>query len=243
MSANQVPADITAAIRKCWPDGVIEEFAADESYFHEIHARLERDLRKIPGASLLWQTEGADADSAWDDDGEDEPPPDRDWQSYHVFFLAPAGKEFQFEDETEGLVDLDESGEEEGTAKTYPGEGWIGHAVGICLAAPMAIINPCRYAHSEDGSTMIPEVESFIFSDETGERVDTGPHFQEVLGAEAFAKLENLGRKIAAVLTRHGVRLLDESVSDLPVPALTASEEVFLEKPLRVRDAFFFRGV
>jgi hypothetical protein len=39
------------------PHGVIEEFAADESYFRGISARLERDLRKIPGALLLWQTE------------------------------------------------------------------------------------------------------------------------------------------------------------------------------------------
>ena len=70
----------------------IEEFDTDESYFHDIHAKLERDLGKIPGASLLWQTEAKDNSAHWDedeDDEDDEPPPFRpDFQSYHVFFLA-----------------------------------------------------------------------------------------------------------------------------------------------------------
>src|ERR1022692_1130889 len=56
MDANRIPEDVAAAIEECWPDGVVEEFDTDESYFCDIHAKLERDLRKIPGASLLWQT-------------------------------------------------------------------------------------------------------------------------------------------------------------------------------------------
>jgi hypothetical protein len=36
---------------------------------------------------------------------------------------------------------------------------------------------------------------------------------------------------------------LDNAVLDLRVPGLKASEDVFLEGPLRVQDAFFFRGV
>jgi hypothetical protein len=41
----------------------------------------------------------------------------------------------------------------------------------------------------------------------------------------------------------HGIDVLDKSVLDLRVPRLRPSKEVFLEEPLRVRDAFFFRGV
>src|ERR1022692_2131618 len=76
MDANRIPEDVAAAIEECWPDGVIEEFDTDESYFHDIHAKLERDLRKIPGASLLWQTEAEDNSAHWDDDedGEDDEP-------------------------------------------------------------------------------------------------------------------------------------------------------------------------
>ena len=64
MRANRIPDHVAAAIQDCW-DGVIEEFDTDESYFHDIHAKLERDLRKIPGASLLWQTEAEDDRAYW----------------------------------------------------------------------------------------------------------------------------------------------------------------------------------
>jgi hypothetical protein len=71
--SNRIPEDVAAAIHECWPDGAIQEFDADESYFPDIHAKLERDLKKIPGAALLWQTEAEDDSIYWDDD--DEPPP------------------------------------------------------------------------------------------------------------------------------------------------------------------------
>ena len=31
-----IPKDVAAAIKRCWPHGVVEEFPTDESYFHEI---------------------------------------------------------------------------------------------------------------------------------------------------------------------------------------------------------------
>ncbi|HUD98217.1 MAG TPA: hypothetical protein VMR62_01490 [Bryobacteraceae bacterium] len=72
MSANRIPEDVAAAIQECWPDGVIEEFDTDESYFHDIRARLERDLGKIPGASLRWQTEEKHESDTWHDDDDDD---------------------------------------------------------------------------------------------------------------------------------------------------------------------------
>ena len=49
-AASQIPKPVAAAIKKCWPDGVVAEFETDESYFLEIHPRLERDLRNIRGS-------------------------------------------------------------------------------------------------------------------------------------------------------------------------------------------------
>jgi hypothetical protein len=243
MGASQIPKDVADAIRKCWPVGIVEEFATDESYFHQIQSRLGWDLRKIRGASLLWQTEEEESGSGWVHDWEDEePPPSNQWQSYHLFFLAPDGKEFRFEDETDGMAEP-KGPEEEWMETTYPGQGWIGCAVGICLAARFAVINLCCHSRYEDGSISIPDVESFIFSDETGERVDTDRHYREILSEKAFQKLEDLRGRIAAVLQRHRIQVLDKSVLDLPVPGLKAGDEIFLEEPLRVRDAFFFRGV
>jgi hypothetical protein len=47
MGTDQIPEDVARAIKKCWPKGVVEEFATDESYFHKIHSRLERDPWRI----------------------------------------------------------------------------------------------------------------------------------------------------------------------------------------------------
>jgi hypothetical protein len=243
MGTSRIPADVVAAIKQCWPNGVVEEFPTDESYLHERRPRLERDLRNIRGASLLWQTEEEEISARWDDDQNDEPLPNDQWQSYHVFFLVPDSQEFHFEDETAGMEEPEDPEQDTLTETTYPGEGWIGCAVGICLAAPYAVINLCSYSRYEDGTMSTPEVESFIYSEETNERVDTDRYHREILTPEAFQKLEALRGEIAAILGEHRIQVLGEPVPNLHAPGLKARPEVFLEEPLRVRDAFFFRGV
>ena len=101
MATSRLPKDVAVAINECWPDGVVEPFATDESYFPATHPRLEQDLRNIRGGTLLWQTE-EEAAAGWDNE-KDEPPSSDGWQSYHVFFLSPDGEEFHFEDETAGI--------------------------------------------------------------------------------------------------------------------------------------------
>ena len=244
MGAKRIPHEVAAAIGKCWPGGEVGEFDTDESYFRDIHRRLERDLRRIAGASLLWQTEADETRSSWDnDDWEDEPPPRRDFQSYHVFFLAPHGDEFQFEAETESPEEPEDPEDDELTTATYAGKGWRGCIVGISLVAPVAVIILGDYSEFEDGSASTPDPEPSMFSPKTGQPVDTTEYYRKALGEKAFRKLETLRQKTTAVLTKHHIRLLDHSILHLPVPALKASEDLFLEKPLRVRDAFFFRGV
>lgn len=243
MGTSRVPADVAAAIKQCWPNGVVEEFPTDESYLHELRPRLERDLRNIRGASLLWQTEEEEIGARRNEDENDDPLPSDEWQSYHLVFLAPKGQEFRFEDETVSMEEPEDPEQEEWTETTYPGEGWIGCAVGICLAAPYAVINLCSYSRYEDGTMSTPEVESFIYSEETNERVDTDRYHREILTPEAFQKLEALRGEIAAILGEHRIQVLGEPVLNLHAPGLKASPEVFLEEPLRVRDAFFFRGV
>jgi hypothetical protein len=246
MDANRIPEDLAAAIAECWPDGVIEEFDTDESYFHDIRAKLERDLRKIPGASLLWQTPAEDDDASWDDD---EPPPfGPEFQSYHVFFLAPQGGEFEFETETESLEEPEdpedpEDPDSEMETVTYPGTEWYGCSVAVSLASPFASVFFSEHARFEDGSIRTPDPGDFAYSDETGERVDLAASYRKVLGESAFAKLENLRARIAKILAKHGVGVLDEAVLDLPAPGLRSDSEVFMSEPITVRDAFFFRGV
>jgi hypothetical protein len=190
----------------------------------------------------LWQTEDEEVFAGCDEDESDGPPPSDEWQSYYVFFLRPDGEDFQFEDEAEGR-ERPEDPEQELTETTHPGEGWIGCAMGICLAAPYAVINLTSYSHYEDGTISVPDVESFIYSDKTGERVDSDQYHREILTRKAFQKLETLRREIAGILARHRIHVLDQRVLNLSVAGLKVSEDVFLEEPLRVRDAFFFRGI
>jgi len=249
VGAKQIPEDVAAAIEECWPDGVIEEFDTDESYFHDIHAKLERDLRKIPGASLLWQTEAEDDSGHWDlGDDDDEyasPPFSPDFQSYHVFFLAPQGSEFEFETETESLEEPEdfEDPDAELATVTYPGKGWHGWGVTVSLATPFAAIRFADYAQFEDGSDWTPDPDSVAYS-KNGEPVDLAASFRKAVGESAFRKLENLRARIVKVLAKHGVVVLDPAILDLPAPDLKSCSDVFLEgKKLTVGDAFFFRGV
>jgi hypothetical protein len=244
--AKQIPEDVAAAIEECWPDGVIEQFDTDESYFYDIQEKLERDLRKISGASLLWQTEPEDDRSHWDDDDDDEPPPSPEFQSYHVFFLAPQGTEFEFQTETEDLEEPDdfEDPDAELATVTYQGKGWYGCSVVISLATPFAAVDLSDYAEFENGSNWTPDPGSVAYSDETGEPVDRAASLRKAVGESAFAKLENLRARIVKVLAKHGVVVLDQGILDLPAGNLKSDSEVFLEgKKLTVGDAFFFRGI
>jgi hypothetical protein len=154
------------------------------SYFREKRWPLEQDLRTIQGASLLCQTEAQEPHS-WDDNDSDRPPPGCDeFQSYHVFFLAPNDPEFHFEAETESLADPGDPKEEEWPDDMIPGEGWFGWAVGISLVARSAVLNPGQCSQYEDSTRDIPDVESFIYPEETNQRMDTQVYYRKVLGGQ-----------------------------------------------------------
>jgi hypothetical protein len=249
VSASRIPDEVKAAIEGSWPDGLVEEFDTDESGFHDIHAALERDLQMIPGASLLWQTPPKDESIYRDlDDGDYEPPFEQDFQSYHVFFLSPPGGEFEFQTETEGeeaREDLEDPVDplDATVTVTYPGKGQYGCTAMVSLAAPFAAVGFCEYAQFDDGSDSIPDPANFVHFTETGEPVDDATHYREVLGEDTFRDLENLRERIAAVLAKHGLAVLDQPILDLPLPELRSDGDLFLDGTLSVKDAFFFRGV
>jgi len=96
----------------------------------------------------------------------------------------------------------------------------------------------------EDGTIARPDPpSSFFWDEETRETVSGDEYHRNLLGLETFQKLEILRHEIVSIMASHRISVLDESVLDLPVKRLTADPDVFLEKPLHVRDAFFFHGV
>ncbi|MBZ5626234.1 MAG: hypothetical protein LAQ69_47250 [Acidobacteriia bacterium] len=257
--SKRIPKDLASAIEKCWPGGEVDQFDDEESYFHEISASLERDLRTIRGTSLQWQTSedyAAVRRDDWDDDWEHEPPLERDWQSYRVFFLAPDGAEFHYENEPGDSAELgdfdvdedvdlgeDEDDEEEAGYEPFcPVEGWIGCSVAISLAAPFALIGFDELARDQDGNSIEPDVDSCAYAVKAGKWGGDGEHGGTILDEKSIRKMEKLRAKIADIVAKHGIQVLDPSTLDQPVPGLAPGEVVFLEKLVRVRDAFFFRG-
>jgi hypothetical protein len=242
VSAQGIPKGIAAAIEKCWPDRVVEEFPTDESYFHEISDGLERDFARIPGVALTWRSPAEDAGFDWDDD-DDEPPPSEDFRSYRVYFLSPNGQEFRFETETEGFAEAEDPEPDEWPETTYSGEGQVGWAVAVSLVWPVALIHLSTVSHYEDGSSSLPEEIPAPLGSGTDEGATADGGFRETLSPQAIKKLDKLGAKIGDILSKHGVQVLDPEVLAMPVPGLRADSEVFLEPPLCVQDAFFFSGV
>ena len=251
---SSLPKEIGRLVKKHWPDGVVEEFDTWESYFHEIHDRVWSDLQRIRSASAFWETERSSRlggeDDDWDDDDAD--PDDlgegsEEFQSYHVFFLSPGGEEFVYEDETQSYTDPDPGDDEASDPEeaTVSGERTEGYAVAISLLAPVAAISWSSMAYFEDGSFDSPDVQPLGLGEEVGGQIadELEEDARPPLSKEAERKRERLRQAIAAVLEKHRIRLLDESVLGLPVPGLRPGEEVFMDKPVRVFDAFFFRGV
>ena len=100
------------------------------------------------------------------------------------------------------------------------------------------------YSLYEDGSVSIPDPMSSVFLDEkTGEAISANEYHRDWLGGEMFKKLEILRQEIILIMSRLHISVLDDPVLDLPVKDLKAGREVFVGKPVRIRDAFFFRGV
>ena len=231
-SVVEIPRELVAAIKRSWPRDVVEEFDTDESYFHEIRHQIERDLRRISGVSLVWQTEDVDRGAC--DDEDEALPSYSEWQSCHVFFVSPEGDEFRFEDETIG----EDPGD--GTETAFSGEGRFGLSLTISLAAPVAAIGVSSYSHYEDGGYTIPDpMSSLHMNEETGIVISANEYFRDCLGQEMFQKLEILREQITSIVALRHISVLDESVLDLPVQSLKADQEVFVGKPVCVRDAFF----
>src|SRR5580704_7976261 len=102
---SQLRPDVAAAIAEAWPDGEIRmPFDSEESWFWDVHLTLAESLGGIEGSRLLRERE---AEPEWmdSDDDDDIPSGGEFTRSYHLFFISPADKAFEFETETENEAD------------------------------------------------------------------------------------------------------------------------------------------
>lgn len=104
-SGSDLREDVREAIERAWPDGVVEmAFDSDESWFHDVYAKLASAFRRIKSAQLAHERKSAPVPVRFDDSDDDEdrfpddPEPSR---SYHLFFVYPEGDAFNYETEIE----------------------------------------------------------------------------------------------------------------------------------------------
>jgi len=180
----------------------------------------------------------------WDDDDDwarDPPPPGDDWQSYHVFFLAPNGKNSTSKTKPKATKNR-RTRRPANRSRPHPRRGLERLLRG---SLPR---RADRHHHSFQPFAIrrrqLLDTRCGVLHILRRDRREYRPRSILPGGPrpKAFQKLEELRSRIAEVLLKHGIEVLDKSVLDLPVPKLKAGEDVFLEGPLRVRDAFFFRG-
>lgn len=110
------------------------------------------------------------------------------------------------------------------------------------MLAPVAAISWSSTAHFEDGSSVAPDIAAPDSLAELAAEPAEGSG-EPAFSKQALRKMERLRSAIAAVLEKHGIRLLDDAVLGIPVAGLRAGEEVFLGETVTLFDAFFFRGV
>jgi len=242
---------VAAAIMDAWPDGEIGMlFDSEESWFWDVHLTLADRLGRIEGARLLYQRE---TEPEWmdSDDDDDIPCGGEPTRSYHLFFISPADKAFEFETETENEADeFDDEGDEDwdGELKTVTveGQGYTGWSVAVSMIAPFAVISLNDYSTFEDGSNTEPAIEQCV-QDKDGNLVNPEEHLRKFHGELLFQKLEKLRTRIAGILEKQGVTVLPETEWRKLVPGLCGDGDALVGdavgQPIRVLDAFFFQSM
>jgi len=258
---SNIRADILEAIRKAWPRDVVEmlaHFAYDDGeeqqcYLAEVFDELRRGLASIKGASLMYER-AADGTSPqhqtqrhpslWDDDDDlpmDDGEPDA---SYHLFFLGLRAPEAQFETESQEPVDYDD---EDAEMKLVNGTGSVGCAVAVSLVAPLALIVPDSIEQYDSGTHTCPSIDPHIFHIDGGP-MDMDDFIRNEHSHEAYDLICELRNEITGVLESLGISVLAKDEAEKPAPWLKAGEGAWIGQDgcgdeIRVRHAFFFRGI
>lgn len=254
--------DVRDALEKAFPEKRVEMWCASEdgAWFSEIEEKLGGRLRAIEGVALFHEVEPEPESPVDGFDGEDEDewfPESGNSRSYHLYFLSPAGKPFEFVAETEDYPEVDEFEDKDFVEEEeffepelnpvmVEGRGRTGWSVAVSLLAPFAVITLSSLTEFENGAVHEPGIETGVESLEGGPVMDPLALFGETADAKAVAVLAKMRERIEAVLQRHGITVLPEQEWRKPVPWLAPGEETLPGREkgeVTVLDAFFFEMV
>jgi hypothetical protein len=231
-------SEIIGEIQPVFSNGVIDWLPDEENWnFCEACHPLRDKLRGIKGAAILYERKPSDA-PRWDDDS-DSGKDFCDWQeetrSYHLFFIGPTGKRFEFPIQ-------EETTDDHGCWVSVVGVDRVGYAVGVSMVAPYAIIKLDHLRRMEDGSESVSDIETTRL-DQDGQAVEAEQYLAELLDSDRLAELEALRARIAGVLVSLGIPVLTREQAQLVVPDLKMGEDfcrLGLGDEVTVFDALFF---
>jgi hypothetical protein len=122
---SDLPQHLLDAIRKAWPDGVVDmPIDLEDAQFWRVYPKLKAKLARIPGTGMIHEREPQGENSSGEAPGWEEGLSDWDQESrsYHLFFLSLLDDRFRFETDT---LEPDEDGVEQ----RFRGDGRIGCVV------------------------------------------------------------------------------------------------------------------
>lgn len=243
---------VAEAIDRAFPEGLVAMWRIDhdDNYLTDLVPEIKAGFLGLKGASVLYENDPRGGNEwEWDADPFEDPPTwSDDSYSYHLWFVGMTGKKFQFEVETERP-------DEDDVLRPVKGTATMGCTVGVSLVAPFAAVMVDSFEDFADGGHSIPRLEfpgdddRLEFPVDDGEEpIDDEENYWDLLQEEHFRGLENLRKKIIAVLRKFAIEVLPEEELRKPVPWLGADDEVFVPDPRRgevltVGYALFFCGV
>ncbi|HLP59641.1 MAG TPA: hypothetical protein VK186_12455, partial [Candidatus Deferrimicrobium sp.] len=139
-------------------------------------------------ASLVAEEKEADLEEPSEDDNLA--------SSYHLFFLALQGDQFEYECQAEDL-------DEKGNTVTLNGIGVVGCCVAVSLLAPFAIVTPASMEIYDDDSCTFPDIDlHYISSNKDANHLEDyiDANFTGLLEKEDIQVLNDLMNRVTTVL-------------------------------------------
>jgi hypothetical protein len=240
-------SDVARALRRAFPDGVIDQpYDEEDSEPEDLYLKLRRRLARLPGARIAYER-GPRAEPTWLEgaDRDEDPPEYREFDtSYLLIFVTGPGGRMSFEEEieptevSERLPWDDEPGGAAEDTDSVPVRGTVtaGCVLALSVIGPFALVDYGTRRIYEDGSESTPEIL------EPGEAARATRYLRGQLGNERWRELEALRDRVVRTVEAAGVAVLTPEELGQRVPFLRFGEDVIPERSVTVRSALFFQS-
>lgn len=237
--------NVAAALRETYAGGLVSADIVFKkgSYLDGVCAPLRARLAEIDGTEVLWERPPQGGPQWKKGRDPDTNPPDwhEEPSSYHLFFVALQGEEYEYEGELPELQDVE--GGVEPIEVSVSTVGRIGCIAAVSRVAPFAVVRLRDMEFTANGWNTDPDLGCTIFNLD-GSAMDMDEYFGEMFEDEGVKALHRLRDKIAKVLGAFDIEVLSDEELSKGVSGLRAEPEIVVgaqNGELTVEKALFFR--